>query len=98
MLAAGHDPYPVAVARTHTLREVREAYSDLAPGTETGERVGVAGRVIFQRNTGKLCFAMLREGDAELQVMISLDRVGAESLAAWKAAVDLGDILFVRGQ
>src|SRR5919112_4797207 len=99
MLAAGHDPYPVAVARTHTLREVREAYSDLAPGTETGDRVGVAGRVIFQRNTGKLCFATLREGDGtELQAMLSLAEVGADELARWKAEVDLGDHVFVEGQ
>src|SRR5581483_11494966 len=71
---------------------------DLAAGTETGEQVGVTGRVIFVRNTGKLCFAMLREGEAELQVMLSLDRVGAESLAAWKSDVDLGDLVFVAGE
>ena len=61
----------------------------------TGEQVGVTGRVIFFRNTGKLCFATLREGDAELQVMLSRDRVGEESLAAWKADVDLGDHVLV---
>ena len=49
-------------------------------------RSRVAGRVMFLRNTGKLCFATLREGDGtELQAMLSLDRVGAEALAAWKA-------------
>jgi lysyl-tRNA synthetase class 2 len=30
--------------------------------------------------------------------MLSLDRVGAESLAAWKADVDLGDIVFAEGE
>jgi lysyl-tRNA synthetase class 2 len=99
MLAAGHDPYPVAVARTHTLREVRDAHPDLPPDTETGDRVGVAGRVIFQRNTGKLCFATLREGDGtELQAMLSLAKVGADELARWKAEVDLGDHVFVQGE
>ena len=92
------DPYPVTVARTTTLAEVREAHPDLEPDTMTGERVGVTGRVIFVRNTGKLCFATLREGDAELQAMLSLDRVGGESLAAWKADVDLGDHVFVEGE
>jgi lysyl-tRNA synthetase class 2 len=95
---AGDGPFPVGVPRTHSLAEVRAAYPDLAAGTGTGQQVGVGGRVIFARNTGKLCFAMLREGGAELQVMISLDRVGAESLAAWKADVDLGDIVFVHGE
>jgi lysyl-tRNA synthetase class 2 len=80
--AAGVDPYPVAVPRTSTLAEIREKYPDLEPDTLTGERVGITGRVIFFRNTGKLCFATLREGDAELQVMLSADRVGEESLGA----------------
>src|SRR3954464_4732579 len=91
-------PFPVKVARTASLADVRAKYPDLAPGAETGDSVGVTGRVIFVRNTGKLCFARLREGDAELQVMLSLDRVGADSLAAWKADVDLGDLVFVRGE
>jgi lysyl-tRNA synthetase class 2 len=61
--------------------------------------VGIAGRVIFARNSGKLCFATLQEGDGtQLQAMISLDRVGQESLDAWKADVDLGDIVFVHGE
>ncbi|SHH22271.1 lysyl-tRNA synthetase, class II [Jatrophihabitans endophyticus] len=91
-------PFPVHVARTTTLAQVRAAHPDLGPGTETGVVEGVTGRVIHVRNTGKLCFAMLREDDGELQVMLSLDRVGADALAAWKADVDLGDLVFVRGE
>ena len=91
-------PFPVAVARTSTLAEIRAAHPDLEAGHETGEVVGTTGRVIFVRNTGKLCFAMVREGAAELQVMLSLDRVGADTLAAWKSDVDLGDLVFVHGE
>jgi lysyl-tRNA synthetase, class II len=99
MLAAGIEAYPVEVARTHSLREIREAHPDLPPDTETGEIVDVAGRVIFARNTGKLCFATLREGDGtELQVMLSLAGVGDEELARWKSAVDIGDFVSVHGQ
>jgi lysyl-tRNA synthetase class 2 len=99
MLADGRDPYPVEVARTHTLREVRESHPELAADTVTGEVVGVTGRVIFLRNTGKLCFATLREGDgSELQAMISLDGVGADELARWKSTVDLGDHVLVHGE
>jgi lysyl-tRNA synthetase class 2 len=95
---AGVDPYPVVVPRTAALAQVRAGHPDLDADTMTGEQVGVTGRVIFFRNTGKLCFATLREGDAELQVMLSRDRVGEESLAAWKADVDLGDHVFVAGE
>ncbi|WP_141282204.1 lysine--tRNA ligase [Pseudonocardia hydrocarbonoxydans] len=99
MLAAGLDPYPVSVERTTGLRQVRDAHPDLPPDTATGEIVGVTGRVIFLRNTGKLCFATLREGDGtELQAMLSLALVGEDELARWKASVDLGDHVFVHGE
>ena len=99
VLASGHEAYPVAVDRTHTLAQVRAAHPDLPPDTTTGDIVGVTGRVIFLRNTGKLCFATLREGDGtELQAMLSLASVGEEELARWKASVDLGDHVFVHGE
>lgn len=99
LLAEGRDPYPVEVPRTHTLAEVRAAYPALEAAVETGQFVGVAGRVVFARNSGKLCFATLQEGDGtQLQAMISLDKVGSDSLEAWKSDVDLGDIVFVHGE
>ncbi|MBS1693836.1 MAG: lysine--tRNA ligase [Actinobacteria bacterium] len=99
LLAEGREPYPVDVARTHTLAEVRAAHPDLPTGAETGEVVGVAGRVVFARNSGKLCFATLQEGDGtQLQAMISLAQVGQDSLDRWKSDVDLGDIVFVHGE
>lgn len=99
LLAAGGEAYPVVVPRTHTLAEIRAAHPDLAADTATGQQAGVAGRVIFMRNTGKLCFAKLQEGDGTtLQAMISLNGVGADALAAWKADVDLGDMVFVHGE
>lgn len=60
LLAAGGEAYPVVVPRTHTLAEIRAAHPDLAADTATGQQAGVAGRVIFMRNTGKLCFAKLQ--------------------------------------
>ncbi|PXY17986.1 lysine--tRNA ligase [Prauserella flavalba] len=99
ILASGVEPYPVEVPRTHTLAEVRAAHPGLPADTQTGEQVGVTGRVMFLRNTGKLCFATLREGDGtELQAMLSLAKVGEEALSAWKADVDLGDHVFVQGE
>ena len=59
----------------------------------------ITGRVIFLRNTGKLCFVRLREGSgAEIQAMLSLADVGEDSLAEFKALVDIGDLLAVTGE
>ncbi len=99
MLADGVEPYPIGYPRTSTLAELRERYADLPTDTATGDQASVTGRVIFVRNTGKLCFATLRDGDGtELQAMLSLDRVGAERLEDWKRLVDLGDHVGVTGE
>jgi lysyl-tRNA synthetase, class II len=99
LLASGRDPYPVGFARTASLAEIRERFAALPVDTATGETVSTTGRVIFIRNTGKLCFATLRDGDGtELQAMLSLDRVGAEALEDWKRLVDLGDHVGVAGE
>ncbi len=99
IVAAGGQAYPVAVGRTHSLAEVREQWGRLETGEETQDVVGVAGRVVFVRTTGKLAFATLQEGvGTRLQVMLSLAEVGEEALAAWKSDVDLGDHVFVQGR
>ncbi|WP_405429180.1 lysine--tRNA ligase [Micromonospora sp. NBC_00617] len=99
MLAEGVEPYPIGFPRTSTLAEIRAKYAELPTDTATGDQVSVTGRVIFVRNTGKLCFATLRDGDGtELQAMLSLDRVGPERLEAWKRLVDLGDHVGVTGE
>ncbi|MGO1240313.1 MAG: OB-fold nucleic acid binding domain-containing protein, partial [Cellulosimicrobium funkei] len=99
ILARGDEPYPVSVPRTTTIAEVRAAYAHLETGEETQDEVGVAGRVVYLRNTGKLCFATLQDGEGNrLQVMLSQAVVGEESLAAFKSDVDLGDHLFAHGR
>lgn len=105
MLDAGVDPYPAEIERTHTIRAIRAEHDpalesgELAPDTRTGSVVSITGRVMFLRNTGKLCFVKLREGDgAEIQVMLSLAEIGEERLAAFKHLVDLGDLLGVTGE
>jgi len=95
---AGTDPYPVGYPRTHTIAQVRERHAGLPPGTGTGHRVGVTGRVMLYRTGGKLCFATIRDGSGDLQVMISLDSAGERALAAWKSDVDIGDHVGVTGE
>ena len=93
------DAYPVSLPITHTIAQVRAEFPDLEIDVATGKTVSVAGRVVFARNTGKLCFATLQSGEGErIQAMVSLDKVGEESLELYKELVDLGDHLFVEGE
>ncbi|QNE36795.1 lysine--tRNA ligase [Leifsonia shinshuensis] len=96
---AGGGAYPVQVPVTTTIPAVRAAWGQLEADQTSGETVGLAGRVVHQRNTGKLCFAVLQAGDgSRIQAMVSLAEVGEESLARWKELVDLGDHVFVSGE
>jgi lysyl-tRNA synthetase class 2 len=91
--------YPVTLPLTDTIPAVRARFGDLEADAKTGVTVGLAGRVVHARNTGKLCFASLQSGDgSRIQAMVSLAEVGAESLADWKELVDLGDHVFVSGE
>ncbi|MFZ7087223.1 lysine--tRNA ligase [Curtobacterium sp. RRHDQ10] len=99
LLEQGIEAYPVAVGVTDTIPAVRARYAQLETGEETADVVGLAGRIVFSRNTGKLCFATLQSGDgARIQAMVSLAEVGDDSLARWKEFVDLGDHVFVHGR
>jgi lysyl-tRNA synthetase class 2 len=99
LLAEHGQAYPVSLDITHAIADIRTAYGDLEPETSTGVTVGVAGRVMFIRNTGKLCFATLRAGSGEqIQAMISMANVGEQSLSDWKDLVDIGDHIFVHGE
>ena len=99
LIDEGIDPYPVTLPITSTIQQVRADYRGLETGEETDVVVGLAGRVMLMRNGGKLCFAILQDGAGNrIQVMLSAREVGADSLAAYKADVDLGDHLFVHGR
>jgi lysyl-tRNA synthetase class 2 len=89
----------VSVPRTHTIGQVVAGYGHLEAGQETDDVVGVAGRVVFLRNTGKLCFVTLQDGEGNrLQGMLSQAVVSEDSLARFKGDVDLGDHLFLHGR
>jgi len=99
LIERGIEPYPVSVARTKSLKEIREKYTSLDIDVATGDIESLTGRIIFKRDTGKLCFATLREGDGtELQAMFSLDKIGEVQLDSWKSDIDLGDIVSVTGE
>lgn len=99
LIENGIEPYPVSVPRTKPLLEVRQQHAALEIDVSTGIFESLTGRIIFKRDTGKLCFATLREGDGtELQAMFSLDKIGQASIDSWKSDIDLGDFVSVTGE
>jgi lysyl-tRNA synthetase, class II len=58
--------------------------------------VAVAGRMMLKRVMGKACFATLQDASGRIQLYITQDAVGEQTLADFKAW-DLGDILGCEG-
>ncbi|WP_193106223.1 lysine--tRNA ligase [Brachybacterium sp. FME24] len=99
LLERGEEAYPVSVPVTTSIAAVRSTYGHLEAGQETADVVGVAGRVVFQRNTGKLAFITIQDGAGQrLQIMASLAEIGEQRLSDLKADVDLGDHVFFQGR
>ena len=92
------EPYPAGYPRTHLIGEIRDRFQDLAPDQATGVTAGLAGRVMLRRDGGGLCFATIRDGSGEIQVMLSVASLGEQRLADWKQTVDLGDHVGVTGE
>ncbi|MDE5641774.1 MAG: lysine--tRNA ligase, partial [Bifidobacterium castoris] len=90
MLKDGLNPYPVSLDVTGTIEAVRAKWDGkLEAGAETDDVVGVAGRVLFIRNAGGLCFVQLAAGDGTtIQAMLSKKQIGADSLKLFKQLVD----------
>ena len=72
-----------------TAARLHAAHPDLPPGTETGETVTVAGRLMLRRVQGKLAFGTLQDGTGRIQLFApaastpDFDGFVARSLGDW---------------
>jgi lysyl-tRNA synthetase, class II len=95
--AAGIDAFPVGFRRSHTLDEVRRGWEEaLEAGQESGDVVRVAGRIVLKRAMGRLAFWTLRHDGHELQVMLTVDALGAEQFEV-VLDLDVGDWVGAQG-
>jgi lysyl-tRNA synthetase class 2 len=91
----GIDPYPVHFDRTDEAAALDARHAELPAGTETGETVRVAGRVMASRNSGM--FMDLHDATGKIQVFNHKDYV-SEDAAALLRLIDIGDVIGVEGK
>src|SRR5438094_2978495 len=91
----GIDPYPVSFTRTDEAAALETRHSALPAGTETEERVRVAGRIRAMRNSGM--FIDLHDASGKIQVFSHKDylREGDQPLLR---LLDIGDLIGVEGR
>jgi lysyl-tRNA synthetase class 2 len=64
----GGPALPYRFDRDASAGDLRFRYGDLAPETETGVKVSVAGRLMLRREMGRLAFGTLRDSSGQLQL------------------------------
>jgi len=101
--AAGVDPYPRRVERTHTIAEARADY-ELAENTGaqhkaavSGPVVTITGRLRSVRVMGKLTFAHIEDGTGSIQLFVRIQDVGEDAYNTFKQEFDLGDFVEAEG-
>ena len=86
----GAGGYPHRFERTHLAGDLHDKYGDLESGTETGDEVTVAGRLMLHRSFGKLQFGTLQDVSGTIQLFVEAETAGSE-IADRFAELDLGD-------
>ncbi len=95
LAAAGIDPYPARVKRTHTIADARALFDR---GDAGDEAVTVTGRIKRMRIMGKMSFADLEDGTGSIQLVLRKDSLPANFYDdVWKKLIDLGDFVGATG-
>jgi len=86
---------PYRYEKTAHAGELHARHAALEPGTETGEVVAVAGRLMLRREQGKLTFGTLQDGTGRIQLFAR-----ANSTPDYErfSSLSLGDWIGVRGE
>ncbi len=93
--AAGMEPYPRRVQRTHTTAQAIRAYQEAAEGQQV--QAAVVGRIRAIRQMGKVVFCHIEDGDGRLQLFLRQNELGPERLKLFKDNFDLGDFIQAQG-
>ncbi len=92
--AAGVDPFPARVERTHTVRTVLDQFDELEAQQA---QVVLGGRIMLRRVMGGSSFAHVADESGAMQIFLSKKDLGAEDYRRFVDLTDLGDIVGARG-
>ena len=95
--ARGIEPFALRFDPDASVGDLRERFGDLEPGSDTGQTVRVAGRLVGLRRHGKLQFGVVRDGTGDIQLFLTEDHLGAEAFQGLED-VDLGDWVGAEGE
>lgn len=90
----GYNPYPYSFHPTAYAADLQEKYKDLEAGTDTEDRVTIAGRAMAVRNNGM--FIDVKDSTGKIQAFCHKNHLSEDELERLKC-LDVGDIVGISG-
>ncbi len=90
------NPYPYSYDVTHKAKEILDKYASLEEGGHTEDKVSIAGRIMTNRNMGKIAFMHILDSTDKIQIYFETNTLGEEKYKDLKL-FDIGDIIGVKG-
>ena len=94
LLERGYNPYPYKFVPNAFAADLQEKYKDLEAGTDTEDRVTIAGRAMAVRNSGM--FIDVKDQSGKIQAFCHKNHLSEENLELLKC-LDVGDIVGISG-
>ncbi len=86
---AGEIPYKEKFERTCTIAEARG---------KIGQKVKIAGRIVFRRIMGKFGFCQIRDVYDKIQISVGRNELSEEDYNFYKKMIDIADFIGVEGE
>ena len=87
-------PFPAKSKRTHTIKEIRDKYSELA---SEAKEVTISGRIMSLRPQGALVFMNLYDGTGTFQGLLKDENISQEFFELFNNTIDIGDFIDITG-
>ena len=94
---AGIEPFPHSYPGVERIADVKAPHEELEPGTDSGVRARVAGRLAARREAGKMAFLDVLDRSGRMQLWARLDVLGDEAFQRL-LSLDLGDLVGAEGE
>lgn len=91
---SGYNPYPYSFKPDAFAADLQEKYKDIEAGTDTEDRVTIAGRAMAVRNSGM--FIDIKDMSGKIQAFCHKNHLSEQDLERLKS-LDVGDIVGIYG-
>jgi lysyl-tRNA synthetase class 2 len=99
MRAAGLEPYPTRIQRTHSVLEARTAFETAESANDSNPiKASLTGRMRSLRVMGKIIFSHIEDASGTVQLFFRINDIGEEAFQQFREFFNIGDFIEASGE